>query len=256
MFGIGGSQSTTRSTSDAQSTDVSSSFGQSSQGVFGADLFQQLYGDAFDATGKIATNLPTYQGDAATLFSGGTDFLKQLSGGDAGSDYLTSRLGADDPLLNEQIGGLSSDLSKFYKEQLLPGITSEGVQSGMLGGGREGVAQGAAAGEVARQFTQGVTQLRTGAQAQRDAAASTLMTGRTNAAGVGLSGLNNVLGISQAGLSADILPQQLLAQILGEPTTLTDSLQGSSAVGQSTAKSKSKGSNAGFNFSTGGPFGG
>jgi len=240
MFGIGGSKSSTNSTSNAQSTD------QSTQSVFGADLFQQLYGDAMGATGKIAANLPTYQGDAATLFSGGTGFLDQLAGGDAGSNYLTDRLGGDNSILNAQIGGLSSDLSKFYNEQLLPGITSDSIMSGTLGGGRQGVAQGAAAGEVARQFSQGVTQLRSSDQQQRDAAAGVLTGSRNTAAGIGLNALPNVLGLSQAGLSSDILPQQLLAQILGNPTTLTQSF------GQSSASSTSKGKSAGFNFTLSG----
>lgn len=260
MFGLGASKSDTKTTSDAQSTDFSNaqSFGQSGQDVFASQLFQQLYGDAFGATGKIAANLPTYQGDAAALFSGGTDFLKSLSG-DAGSNYLTDRLSGDDSILQEQIGGLGSDLGKFFNEQLLPGITSDSISSGMgPGSGRDQVARGSAAGEVTRQFTQGVTQLRSADQQQRDAAAGTLTNARTAAAGVGLNGLNNVLGLSQAGLTADMLPQQLLAQILGGPTTLTSSLEGSASTsyGQSTATSKSKGKSGGFNFSTSGAFGG
>jgi hypothetical protein len=246
-FSLGGSSSSTKTNSTASSLDLS----QSNQSVFGADLFQQLYGDAFGATGKVAANLPTYQGDAATLFSGGKDFLASL-GGDAGTGYLTDRLSGNNDILNQQISGLGSDLSKFYKEQLLPGITSDSIMGGNFGGDRQGVAQGAAAGEVARQFSQGVTQLRSSDQQQRDAAAGTLMSGSTTAAGVGLGGLNGVLGLANAGLTSSMIPQQLLAQILGGPTTLTDSM----SYGTSTATSSSKGKSAGFNFATQGAFGG
>jgi len=260
MFGIGGSKSTTTSTSNALSSDVSqgTSYSQSGQNVFGGDLYSMLYGGAADATGKVAANLPTFQGDAATLFSGGKDFLSQLQGGDAGSNYLTDRLSGPDDILQSQIGGLSSDLSKFYNETLLPGITSDSIESGNFGGGRMGVAQGAAAGEVARQFSQGVTSLRSSNQQQKDAAAGVLTGARTNAVSVGLGAGANVLGLAQAGLTADVLPQQLLAQILGGPTTLTSSLEASqnTSSGTSTATSKSKGKSGGFNFTTGGPFGG
>jgi hypothetical protein len=259
MFGLGGSKSSTTSTSNAQSTDFSqgTSFGQSSQGVFGGDIFQQLYGGAMGATGKVAAGLPAFQGEAASLFSGGKDFLSSLQG-DAGTNYMTSRLGGNDDILSQQIAGLSGDLGKFYNEQLLPGISSDSIQNGMLGGGRQGVAEGVAAGEVARQFQQGITGLRSANQAQKDTIAGNLTAAKTNQANVGLSGLSGVLGISQAGLSANILPQQLLAQILGDKTTLTSSLEGSqnTAEGQSTASSKSKGKSGGFNFSTSGAFGG
>lgn len=252
LFGIGASKSDTKTVSNAQSTDFSqsSSFGESNQSVFGADLFKLLYGDAAGAAGKVASNLPTFQGDARTLFSGGTDFLSGLMGGDAGSDYMTSRLSDGNDILQQQIEGLGSDLGKFFNEQLLPGITSEGVMSGNLGGGRQGVAQGAAAGEVARQFSQGVTALRSADQAQKDTVANNLTGARTAAAGVGLGALPSVLGLSQAGLTADMLPAQLLAAILGGPTTLTDSLQTSDSMstGQSSAASKSKGGSSGFNF--------
>jgi hypothetical protein len=242
-FSLGGSSSKTSSNSTADSMDYSTS----GQTVFGADLFQQLYGSAFGATGQVAANLPTYQGDAAALFSGGTSFLNQLQQGNAGDTYLTDRLGGDNSILNEQIGGLSSDLSKFYNEQLLPGITSDSIMSGTLGGGRQGVAQGAAAGETARQFSQGVTALRSSNQQQKDAAAGVLAGSRNTAAGVGLGSLNNVLGLSQANVTSSLLPSQLLASILGNPTTLTDSL----SYGTSHATSTSKGKSSGFNFGFG-----
>lgn len=241
---FGGSKGSSKTTSVADSLDVSN------QSVFGSDLFTQLYGDAFGATGKVAAGLPTFQGDAATLFSGGTGFLNSLLSPDAGSSYLTDRLSGNDDILQQQIGGLSSDLSKFFSEQLLPQITSDSIMSGTLGGGREGVAQGTAAGEVARQFQQGVTSLRSTNQAQKDAAAGVLSNARTQAAGVGLGALPGVLGLSQANLQSSILPQQLLAQILGNPTTLTQSF------GTSHATSTSKSKQGGFNFGSSGAFGG
>ena len=246
MFGIGfgGQESSTKTTSNAQSTD--SSFGASTQNIFGSDLFKSLYAGAFGAAGNVAANLPTFQGDARTLFSGGTDFLKNLAGGDAGSDYMASRLSGGDDILQQQISGLGSDLGKFFNEQLLPGITSESINNGALGGGRQGVAEGSAAGEVARQFAQGVTALRSNNQSQLDTLAGKYTDSRTAAAGVGLGSLPSILGLSSAGLTADMIPSELLAKILGGPTTLTDSL--SVASGQSTANSKTRGGSSGFNF--------
>jgi hypothetical protein len=243
MFGIGSNDSSTKTSGTASSVD--SSVGISNQSVFGSDLFNTLYGGAMGASGQVAQKLPTFQGDAQSLFSGGTDFLSSLKG-DAGSDYMGNRLSGSDNILQQQISGLGSDLGKFYNEQLLPGIASESIGNGMLGGGRDQIAQGTAAGEVARQFGQGVTALRSANQGQLDTLATNYSAGRTAAAGVGLGNLSNVLGLSEANLKSDMLPSQLMAQILGGPTTLTDSLQVSS--GSSQAENKTKGKSSGFTF--------
>lgn len=254
LFGIGANKSSSKSESFAQSTDQSqsSSFGSSTQNIAFEELFSKLYGDAVGASGKVAGAIPEFQGQAAQLFSGGTGFLDSLVGNE-GSDYLKNRVSGDNALLDEQIAGLGTDLGRFFNEELLPGITSNSINSGTLGGGRQGVAQGLAAEKVAQQFTRGATELRSADQAARDAAARDYAGGVRDSAATGLAGLPSVLGLAESGAASDFLPISLLADVLGGPTTLTESLSlsDSSSFGQSTATSKSKGKSAGFSFGSG-----
>lgn len=255
LFGIGANKSSSKSSSESQSTDFgqSSSFGASTQNIAFEELFAKLYGDAAGASGKVAGQIPEFQGQAAQLFSGGTGFLDSLMGGDEGSDYLKNRVTGDNNILDQQIAGLQTDIGKLFNEELLPGIKSNSINSGTLGGGRQGVAQGLAAERVTQQFARGATELRAQDQQARDAAARDFSSGRRDAASTGLSALPSVLGLAEAGAGAEFLPVSLLADVLGGPTTLTDSLSRSESVnfGQSTSRSKSKGKSAGFSFGSG-----
>lgn len=250
-FGIGGSKASSSSTSvsDAQSTDFSSSLGTSKETVAFEDLYKNLFGQAFGASANVAANLPTLRGEAATLFSGGMDFLGGLQGAPE-QKYLESRLTGDDSVLQEQIGGLSSDLGKLFREELLPSITGASVAGNTLGGSRQGVAQGKAAEAIAQQFTRGATSLRASDQAQRDAAATGLGALRTGAADVGLNALPNILGLAEAGATSDFLPLSLLKNILGGPMALSESFQSSLGYGQSTSTSasSSKAKSGSFSF--------
>lgn len=238
---VAGSQSTSTQTSQSQA----GSQNRSSQDIAFADLFSQLYGGAASTAGMLS-GAPV-QSAANMLFSGGTGFLDSLQGG-AGQDYLANRVSGESPVLGEQISALGSDLGKFFQEQLNPAITSQAVAGGQLGGGRQGVAQAGAAGEVARQFQQGATALR-GADIQaRDAAARDLMSGQTQAAGVGLSALPSLLGLRQQGSLAALAPYQALAGILGGPTVLTQ--QQGTSFSDSTSEAIAKAISASFGVDT------
>lgn len=250
LFGIGGNKSKSKSTSYAQSTDQSSSVSSTSQSISFEDIFSRLFSGAEGATANAVGMLPEFQESAAALFSGGTQFLDNLMGGGAGAQYQTDRLQGNG-VLDEQIGALQADLGRLFQEELLPGITSNSVRSGVLGGSRQGVAQGVAAEGIARQFAQGSTALRSADQAARDAVAADLAGGTREAANIGLTALPNVLGLAEANLGSDLLPYSMLAEILGPQTTLTDSLSVSQSSGQSTATSKSKSKSGGFSFGFG-----
>lgn len=271
LFGFGASSS--KSTSESQSTSTgrstsasgSTSFGTSVQGsqstsdVAFKDLFAQLYGGAATAAGGLAGT--PIKSAADMLFSGGTQFLDQLGGG-AGMDYLTSRVKGESPVLQEQIDALGADLGSFFRDELNPAITSQAVGGGQLGGGRQGVAQGAAVGQVAKQFSQGATALRAADVQARDAAARDLTGLRTGAAQVGLAGIPGLLQTAQTGALADLAPFQALAGILGGPTVVGQSSSfGSSEAGsvaqaisdsfqesQSTSKSKGKSKSGSIGF--------
>jgi hypothetical protein len=238
-FGFGRNKTSQQSTSSSsgysfdQSSSLSESMGSSvarggSEGrsftdVAFQDIFANLYGGAAGAASRLSDIVPSFAEEARSLFSGGIGFLDQLRGGGAGAEYLEGRVGGDSSWLDEQIGGLGEDLGRFFREELNPAITSRAVAGGTLGGGRQGVAQGRAADAVTREFQRGATSLRSADVAQRDAAAGALMAGQAQGAGVGLGALPGLMGVAEGGFGAEMLPYQLLAGIMGGPTTLAGS---------------------------------
>ncbi len=270
MFGFGASRSRSRSESQSSSLGASrsdsvsggfsrgESVSRSGQRIAFEDVFARLFGGAENAAAGVDPSMLTES--ANQLFSGGVDFLSSI-GGDAGSAFLTDRISGESPVLDEQIGALSDDLSRFYSEELLPGITSDAVASGTLGGGRQGIAQGLAAERVAGEFTRGVTALRTADMQQRDAAAATLAGNAIQGAQVGTAALPGLMGLANQSFGAELAPYQALAGILGQQTTLTESESTSfqtaedfarafsRAFNRSQATSTSSSDSASFSFS-------
>lgn len=253
MFNIGASSSRSNSSSSSygysgSSTDALSR-GSSQQRVAFEDLFAQLYGGAGGAAASVATKTPGFTEQANRLFSGGLEFLDTLSGPGA----LDERL-ADPGTADAQIGDLGSDLARFFAEDLNPEITSRGVATNTLGGGRQGVAQGRAADAVTREFARGSTAIRTADVTRRDELARAFDQQRLGAGSVGLSALPELLGVAEGGFTAEFAPWQQLASIYGGPTVLGSSedfaTEMSRAFGedfsQSQSRSKSKSFSAGF----------
>jgi hypothetical protein len=178
---------------------------------------------------------------ASQLFTGGTGFLQGL-GGDAGTDYMKSRLSSENPVLGEQIKQLQTDTGRLFNEELNPAITASAVAGGSLGGGRQGVAQGAAARAASEAFEKGATTLRAGDVAQRDSIAAQVAQGSLAAASTGLGALPGLLDLSERGVNEELGIYKNLGSILGGPTTLTQasSDQFSRSTAQSVADSLSK----------------
>lgn len=251
MFGFGGSSSRSQSSSYDVSTSFSDSLSrgvsQSDQRVAFEDIFKSLYGNAGGAASKAAEMVPLFQGQIAELYGSGGKILDELGVG-AGEDYLQSRL-TDTSGRDAQLDILQQRMGSLFNEELNPAITSRHVAGGTLGGGRQGVAQGVAAGKVAREFAGGAADIISRDQIARDSAAVSLMAGRTQAAGVGLNALPDLLGLAEAGLGAPMSPYAGLSQILGGPTVLGSSSSEDVATAlsrafsegrsQSTSKSKS-----------------
>lgn len=229
----------------SKSKSVAQSQQTSQDSVFLADLFSQLYGGASSAAAGINTSGIT---DAANqLFSEGGGFIDTLRAASEGTDtsgqYLTGRL-TDNSTRDVQVADLKTQLDAFFNESLLPGLTSDAASVGQLGGERDQVARGTAAGQVARAFSSGVADIYGREQAARDAAAAQLG-GQTQAAGAtALSYLPQQFGFAQEGATAPLTPYLALAQVLGDPTVLNYS------QGTSTASSKSK--SFGISFGAGG----
>lgn len=257
-FSFGGTKSSTRSSSESRDQSIAGSqsggFGVSSSEdrLAFEDVFARLFGGAEGAAAGLDPSMLTEA--ANTLFTGGTGFMDSL-GADAGSQYMEGRLGENE-VLREQIDLLGEDLGKFFDEELLPGITSEAVGGGQLGGGRQGVAQGRAVDAVGEQFTRGATALRAGDIGARDAVAGTLAGNDVQGTMAALQGIPALAGVADMGFGAGMEPHARLAAILGGPTTLTSAGSSSAdfarsfseSFGYSSAEStsKSKGLKLGF----------
>lgn len=254
MFGLSGSKSKSRSTGESQSTSFSfgdsfslqgsqsgsvsggsstaraanESASTSRQGLAFEDVFARLYGSAEQTAASLDPSLLTQASNQ--LFSGGTDFLAGL-GGDAGSAFLENRLAQGDQLTGEQIALLQQDIGQLFREELMPGITSDAVAGGQLGGGRQGVAQGQAMEQAANAFQRGAVDIRSRNQAQLDALAAGVAERNIQGAQVGLAGAGSLMNIAQQGFGAELAPMERLAAIFGGPTVLTQ--QDSAASGYS-----------------------
>lgn len=259
-FGFGGSKSESKSKGQSTSMDFATSgsvsggvsaagsdaratsFGrqragsESQQRVAFEDIFARLFGGAEGAAAGLDPSLLT---DAANqLFSGGIDFLDTLSGG-ADTEFLQNRISGNDALLDEQISGLGEDIGAFFREQVLPGISSEAIAGGSLGGSRQGVAEGAAAEAAGREFGRGATALRSADAAQRIDAAGVLGQSRIAGAEAGLGGLGGLAGIADFGFGADLEPFERLSALLGGPTVLGEASSVSSGDSGSESISSS-----------------
>jgi hypothetical protein len=243
-FGVTGSFAESGSQGFSQAT----SGGRSTQNIAFADVFSRLFGGAEGAAAAASGMVPTFQGEAAQLFSGGINFLSQLQGGGPEADYLAERVSGPDTAAQAQIDALGGELGDFFNEQLLPGITGGGVATGTLGGSRQGVNTALAAKQVANQFVRGSASILGASQAQRDAIATTMAGNRTASAGAGLAALPGLLGLSSAGANASLSPYLALAQILGGPTVLTASQQFGQSTSADVARSLSE--SFGFNYGT------
>lgn len=218
--------------------DKSSSSSTSTDSVFQSDIFSRLFSGAEGVAGGINTAGLTQA--ANDLFQQGSGFLSGLSdiasGNDPTGQYLQGRVNGVGSTANDQVSQLKADLDAFFNENLLPGITSDAAGAGQLGGGRQGVAQAGAVGQVARAFSQGATQIRTQDLAQRDAIAQQLQQQQAGAAQAGLNFLPQQFGLAQSGSLAALSPYLALGQVLGGPTVLNQS------------QSKSKGKSSGFDI--------
>lgn len=183
-----------------------------------------------------------------------------------------------------EIAQLEGDLGRFFSEQINPAITDTAIQGRALGGGRQGVAQGLAAEGVAGEFARGATDIRSRdidrrlAVAERNQATSLAGAGLELEAGkfssqlaleadrlgadydlasrgLGLEGAKSALGflpeqldILSSGAYAALSPYLMLAQILDDPTVLSQSQSESESAGESSSSSSSTGKSKAFNF--------
>ncbi len=111
--------------------------------------------------------------------------------------------------IKAQTDSLRFGLGKLFTDEINPAIENAAIASGGFGGGRQGVAQGVAAGQLGNAFTQGLGDITARANAQAQVA------------------IGAAPGLAQAGVGAAAAPSQFgfdqlgqFAQLLGAPTVL------------------------------------
>lgn len=213
-----GSQSASLSGGSSTARSANESLSQSRQSIAFEDVFARLFSGAEQTAAGLDPSMLTQASNQ--LFSSGTQFLAGL-GGDAGSDFLSQRLAGGDALVDAQLGLLQEDVGRLFREELLPGITSEAVAGGQLGGGRQGVAQGQALQAAGDAFSRGAVDIRSRNQSQLDAIAAGVADRNIQGAQVGLAGVGGLMNIAQQGFGAELAPLERLAAIFGGPQVLT-----------------------------------
>jgi hypothetical protein len=147
-----------------------------------------------------------YQGYLDQINPETNPFLKQLQ----------SFMQPNNDMLVQQQDLLAQGLNKQYQNQLLPGIQSQSIAGGVVGGGRQGVAQGLAMQGVQDAFAQGSMGLQANAynQAQQAATAGAGLFGQYAQAGMG-----GVQGLSNLGYD----PFKMYLASVGSPAVLNSS---------------------------------
>jgi hypothetical protein len=232
-MGAQGSQSTQQ----AQGAQASDSFGfnnasstafnrsntfvDPTQQPFRADLFSQAQG---------VTNPAMIMSEAGKASQGNLPGYGRAIGTAMSLADPSSQIAAQSQALETGLGNL-------WRNQINPSIQSDTIRaSGGLGTGRQGVAQGVAAGELGNAYATGLGDIVAGANAQSLGAAQSLP-------GMLQSQFQNAMSPRMAGI--DSLAS--LAQILGGPTILSSGQGGS----QSVATGANASSSRGFNQSSG-----
>lgn len=131
---------------------------------------------------------------------------RQGLGLDPASQALQAQAFGQNPALQQQIGQLGTDITRQFQQGLLPGIQSEAVGAGQLGGGRQGVAQGIGIQGALDAFQRGATDLR-GQDIGRQLQAAQALGGLTGGAAQSLGGLQ------QQGFGQQIGAQQAAGQL-------------------------------------------
>jgi hypothetical protein len=134
-------------------------------------------------------------------------------------------------MVQGNIDRLGQNLGEQFNNQILPGIQSNAIQGGQLGGGRQGVAQGLAAQGMQNAFAQGASNIQNNAfnQAQQASQFGSQFNQNQALAGIGALGQQQQFALS---------PFQGLAGIFGSPTVI--------GQGSSRGKSTDRSANASF----------
>ena len=244
--------------SGQNSNSSGSSFNQSSQDVWGtqAPHLENVYGSATDQYGQAIEQInamqPMVQDQVSGAFNQGmAGYGNQMGGGFASG--LQGQVGPNS-YVNALAGDMMSDAQKI-KAQNLGGIDARAAAAGMSGSSGYHNSANQMANNVDEQTMQGMNNLRFNAYNQGVQNNMNLanMMDRNQQFGVGNTGAMQNAAMNQfnpamAGLQAT----GAYGQIIGGPTTLTQSSGGSSQ--SSSSQGFSNGMNVGMNMGQGAGF--
>lgn len=253
-FSGGSNSGSSSSTGYGYNQSLAQSMNASTQNVWGAQApaLQDLYGRAGQLAGQ--------QGDAGAVqqklvndnmgaVNGGIGALQDLA---AGGGVLANYANPNSDMARSMLDNASQAIGENFNRNILPGITSAAGQVGGIGGSREALARGVAAGDAANAIGRAATdiysqQYNVGAQA-----AAGLTDARLSAAQALPGAATGAVNLGMSPYAAAWAPLTSMANILGGPTVLGNSLGMSIAQGQSenwqSAKSSQKGNQWGFSL--------
>ncbi len=189
-----------------------------------ANALKGMYGQA---TG-LANEQMGQVGAAANRLVGQT-----MPGAQFGLSQMQQFANPNSQLAQEQTANLANTVGTEFNRAIMPSIRSGAGIGGNMGGSREALAKGVAAGDAARAISEGGTNFFANAYNQAANAASQLpaMAGQ-------------VFNLGMTPFQAQWAPLQSLASILGGPTTLTKSQAG----GENWQQQQSSGKQFGFSL--------
>lgn len=206
-------------------------FNRSNQSVWGQQA--PFLGGLFQGASNLAGAQQGVQGQAQGLVDqilpstfGGLGGLSGIAGGGGPLQPFTQ---PDNGLVQQQLGSLGTNLADFFNTSLLPGLNSAAISAGGLGATRHNLAAGEAAGDMARAFSTGTTDIMSNAYNTAAGAAGNLQQGMIGAAqGIGDLG-TSMYNLGMSPFQAAWAPLTAQAGILGGPTVLGQSEGGTTS---------------------------
>lgn len=227
----------------AQSVNGQSIWGPQAQQL--TNLYGQAQGLMGQQQGQVgaAANKFSQQGVQASQAG-----LNSLQGIANMQGPLSQYAQPNSALAQQQLGNATADITQNFQRNIMPGITSGAGLTGNIGGSRQALAQGVAAGDAASAIGKAGTDIysnmwNTGAQA-----AAGLTDAASQAAGMIPSAAQGLYNLGMSPFQAAWAPLTSMAGILGGPQALSYGLSQAQSAGEQSQQSKGKSGNFGFSF--------
>jgi len=184
-------------------------------------LYDQSAGLGQQGAQQIQNAAQPYSGQAQNF----TNVLQgQAQGQGAVLGGLEQQAAGNPGLVQSQIDVLSQNLGQFYQQQLNPGIQQNAIGASGLGGGRQGVAQGVALGQLGNNLQSGITGILGQQQGLQQNAANSYLGATQGAAQAGIEGIGQAQQQAVNPYLQSLAPWLAQADIYGtSPGTLNSS---------------------------------